>query len=165
MRPFLVAGTVALSLLAGCGGFETTTPFAFEVDGVAFHVDDTVMRYLTPDMASEHLRLTMESHGQPYSRAFGWRIVYLSTDFDCGDVKNAAGCFHHPSNVIELHAIVPGCPPFVPLAHEVWHALGNTHEPDAEEQREIHRVDAATKPQLYAKYCSAMRITYAVSPG
>ena len=164
MRPFLVAGAAALSLLAGCGDYDTTTPFAFEVDGVAFHANDTVMRYLTPDMASEQLRMTMESNGQPYSRARGWKIVYLSTGFDCAGVKNAAGCFHHPSNVIELHAIVPECPPFVPMAHEVWHALGNTHEPDAEEQQEIHRVDAATKPLLYAKYCSATGVTFPAPP-
>ena len=164
MRPFLVAGAAALSLLAGCGDYETTTPFAFEVDGVAFHADDTVLRYLTPSMASEQLRMTMESNGQPYSRARGWKIVYLSTDFDCAGVKNAAGCFHHPSNVIELHTIVPECPPFVPMAHEVWHALGNTHEPDAEEQQEIHRVDAATKPLLYAKYCSATGVTFPAPP-
>jgi hypothetical protein len=140
------------------------TPFAFEVEGVAFHADDTVMRYLTPEMASEHLRLTMERDGQPYSRARGWKIVYLSADFDCGAVKNAAGCFHHPSNIIELHVIVPGCPPFVPLAHEVWHALGNNHEPDHEEQQEIHRVETATKPFLYAKYCGGTGITFPLPP-
>jgi hypothetical protein len=49
------------------------------------------------------------------------------------------------------------------MAQEVWHALGNTHEPDAEEQQEIHRVDAATKP-LYAKYCSATGVTFPAPP-